>query len=161
MNLTTTGRTRHILLVLICLLAVAAVWAGARYLPPGIDWRDTYRPAARALLSGKSPYTVDIYFAAPWALLPLIPFALLPETIGRAVLLLVGLIAFAFTARRLGAKPLSMTAFLLSPPVLHCLLNSNIEWLPLLGAVLPPPRGPLLGHGQAPDRDGSGSPMAG
>jgi hypothetical protein len=137
-NVTMTAGTRRALVLLACLLAVAIASAGARFLPQGIDWRDTYRPAARALLSGRSPYTVDIFFAAPWTLIPLVPFALLPETTGRAALLLVGLVAFAFAARRLGARPLALTAFLLSPPVLHCLLNSNIEWIPLLGPVLPP-----------------------
>jgi hypothetical protein len=111
---------------------------GAKFLPPGIDWRDTYRPATLALLSGKSPYIVDIFYAAPWGLIPLIPFAILPENIGRAILFLVGIASFAFTAYRLGAKYPALIAFLLSPPVIHCLLNSNIEWLPLLGFIMPP-----------------------
>lgn len=107
-------------------------------LPPGVDWRDTYRPATLALLSGKSPYSIDIFFAAPWALIPMIPLALLPERMGRAILFIIGIVTFALIAHRLGASPISMIAFLLSPPVLHCLLNSNIEWLVLLGLILPP-----------------------
>ncbi|GAP06394.1 hypothetical protein ATHL_01248 [Anaerolinea thermolimosa] len=129
----------RILLILSgCLLAILLVVLGSLYLPDGIDWHYTYRPAALAFLSGKSPYSVDIFFSAPWSLLPLIPLAVLPENIGRAILFLLGLGLFTFTARRLGATPLSCVAFLLSPPVLHCLLNSNIEWMPLLGFVLPP-----------------------
>lgn len=124
--------------LLVCLLASIIVVLSSIYLPTGIDWRDTYRPAALALLSGKSPYSVDIFFAAPWTLLPLLPFAVLPENVGRGCLFLLGIVSFAFTAYRLGAKPLSLVAFLLSPPVAHCLLNSNIEWLPLLGFILPP-----------------------
>lgn len=31
-----------------------------------------------------------------------------------------------------------MAAFLISPPVLHSLLNANLDWLPLLGFTLPP-----------------------
>jgi hypothetical protein len=131
-------------IVLTCWLTVSLIVLASHYLPPGIDWRDTYRPAALALLSGKSPYSVDIYFAAPWGLVPLIPFALLPENVGRAVLFLIGIGSFGFTAHRLGAKPPALIAFLLSPPVVHCLLNSNIEWLPLLGFVMPPQIGLLL-----------------
>lgn len=130
--------------ILLCLLIVALVVLASRYLPDGIDWRDTYRPASLALLSGRSPYTIDTFFNAPWVLIPLVPFALLPENIGRALLLLLGLSTFAFAAYRLGAKPLALTAFLASPPVVHCLLNSNVEWLPLLGFVVPPQLGLFL-----------------
>jgi hypothetical protein len=129
---------RIVQITLICLLIIILVVLASLYLPPGIDWIDTYRPATLALLSGKSPYSVDIFFIAPWELIPLIPLALLPENIGRAILLLLGISSFAFTAYRLGAKPSSLIAFLLSPPVAHCLLNSNIEWLPLLGFIMPP-----------------------
>lgn len=74
-----TFRVSHFALTALLMLALVVV--AASWLPPGIDWRDTYRPAALAIVSGRSPYNVDIYFAAPWALLPLAPFALLPETI--------------------------------------------------------------------------------
>jgi hypothetical protein len=96
------------------------------------------------VLSGKSPFSADIYFPAPWSLIPLLPLALLPVDVGRAVLLLASIIAFAFVAYRMGARPISLVAFLLSPPVLHCLLNGNIECLALLGLALPPQIGLLL-----------------
>ncbi len=109
----------------------------------GIDWRLTYRPAALALLRGHNPYNLDVapdapFFAAPWGLLPLLPLALLPTEAGRAVIMLGGLLVFAFSAYRLGAKPIAMIFFLISPPVFHNILNANIEWLPILGFVLPP-----------------------
>jgi len=112
----------------------------------GIDWRLTYRPAALALLHGENPYAVEVapgapFFAAPWGLLPLIPIALLPVSIGRALIMLGGLIAFGYAAYRLGARPFLMGLFLLSPPVMHNILNANIEWIPVLGFVLPPTLG--------------------
>jgi hypothetical protein len=131
-------------LILVCLVALIIAIVAAPFLPMGIDWRQTYRPAALALLAGHSPYEVDIYFSAPWALIPLIPLAILPESIGRSFLLWIGLAAFALVAYRLSAKPLALVAFLLSPPVLHCLLNSNIEWMPLLGFIMPPQIGLFL-----------------
>jgi hypothetical protein len=137
-------KRERVVLTLLGLLAVALMIAAAPYLPSGIDWRSTYRPAAQAVLSGKSPFSVDIYFPAPWALIPLLPLALLPLEVGRTTLLLASIVAFAFVAHRMGARPISLVAFLLSPPVLHCLLNGNIECLALLGLALPPQIGLFL-----------------
>jgi len=129
--------------LLLGLGAIVLLAAGMVYLPPGVDWRTNYRPACLALLGGRSPYTVQL-FNPPWILLPLLPFAVLPEQLGRAALFLVSLVSFGVTAHRLGASPLGVAIFLLSPPVVHCLLNANIEWIPLLGFVLPPQLGLLL-----------------
>lgn len=114
--------------------------------PLGIDWRLTYRPAALALMSGANPYDPAVapeapFFAAPWGLLPLLPFAFLPAEIGRGFIMFGGLLVFAAVAYRLGASPGAMALFLLSPPVVHCIVNANIEWIPLAGLVLPPPVG--------------------
>ena len=75
--------------VLLSAILILIVLAYA-YLPDGIDWRDTYRPAALKLLAGQSPYDVLIFFAAPWGLIPLAPFALLPVRFGRVALFVVG-----------------------------------------------------------------------
>lgn len=120
------------------LAAIPLVYALSIYLPEGVDWHLAFRPAALAVLEGRSPYTVEGYFNAPWAILFLLPFAPLPEPVGRAALFLVGLIAYAVIAHRLGAKRLALSAFLLSPPVMHGLLNANIDWLAMLGFILPP-----------------------
>jgi hypothetical protein len=81
---------------------------------------------------------VGIYFAVSWALLPLIPVAVLPEKIGRGILFAAGLFPFAYAGHALGAKRAALTLFLLSPKVSHGLLKSNIEWLPFMGVILPP-----------------------
>ena len=107
----------------------------------GYDWIHTYRPAALAMARGDSPYSVDIFYAAPWALLPLIPLALLPEQIGVICIFLLGLVAFSLIPYKLGAKPASMVIFLLSASVVGCLLWGNIEWMPLLAIILPAPIG--------------------
>lgn len=121
----------------------------SHFLPDGIDWRLTYRPATLAFLQGRNPFDVEIsptapFFAAPWSLIILAPLALLPLQIGRAILFVVSIVAFAYTTKRLGANLAALIAFLLSPPVMHCLLNANMEWLPLLGFVLPPRWGLFL-----------------
>lgn len=111
------------------------------FLPRGIDWDETYRPVGQALYQLKSPYSVEGFRAAPWAALVSLPFAWLPDRIGRAAYFLMSLFAFMLVAFKLGAKPVTLAAFILSPPVIHCLLNANIDWLPLVGFILPPPIG--------------------
>ncbi len=110
-------------------------------LPGGVDWSNTFRPAAEKILALRNPYEISGLVCAPWALLPVLPVAILPERLGRAVFLLTSIVAFAFAAYRLGAKPATLAVFMVSPPVLHSLLNANIDWMPLLGFGLPPPVG--------------------
>jgi hypothetical protein len=110
----------------------------APVVPPAIDWRDVFRPATLEALKGHSPYKIDGYFYPPWAVLPLIPFALLPEAVGRVLLIVVALVAFAYTADKLHASKIATIALLLSPLVLHEVLNGNIDWLAVLGIILPP-----------------------
>ena len=102
------------------------------------DWFEYYRPAALSVWHGGTPYDTTIYFAAPWSTYPLIPIALLPYEIGRWLLFLTAIIAFATIAYKLGAKPLTMAFFLLSYPVLADVTNGNIEWMPMLGFIMPP-----------------------
>ncbi|MBK8782697.1 MAG: hypothetical protein IPO22_13015 [Anaerolineales bacterium] len=142
------NRSTFILVSLLILLFAGLTLVIMKLVPAGlgIDWRLTYRPAAVALMQGKNPYDVEVspeapFFAAPWGLLPFLPLALFPVEVGRAMVMLIGIIVFAFTAYRLGATPFTMALFLLSPPVVHTILNANIEWLPILGFALPPPIG--------------------
>jgi hypothetical protein len=116
----------------LCLTTIAI------FVKPGVDWVHVFRPAARTLLRWQSPYMTEGYFNAPWSLLPLLPLAFLPDNWGYAFLVLLSLIAFAFAALRLGAKLPALIALLLSPPVIHDLINGNIDALVVLGFVLPP-----------------------
>lgn len=125
-------------------LLLALLFILSPALPVGIDWRDTYRPAALAMARGDSPYSVPIYYAAPWGAALLIPLALLPYALGRLLLFAVSLIAFAWVGIRLGAKPVPLLLFLTSAAVMGCLNNGNIEFLPLLGVIAPPWLGLIL-----------------
>jgi len=117
----------------------------ARALPSttGIDWYHSYRPAVWNILRLQSPYTVD-FQNPPWTLVFLFPFALLPPEVGRAALLLIGFAGFAYFGLARGARPLVLALFLTSPPVLHSLINSGIDWLVLLGLLMPPQIGLLF-----------------
>ena len=135
---------KGLLVVLALGLAAGTVWLLSLALPPAIDWDKTYVPVAQAVLAGRSPYSVEGFYNPVWALIPILPLALLPPAVGRAVFFLVSLSAFAYAVYRLGAKPLAMGAFLASPPVMHCLLHANVEWMPVLGCVLAPRWGLFL-----------------
>jgi hypothetical protein len=120
------------------------VAASVLFLPEGVDWHAAFRPASLALLSGQSPYTVYGFYNAPWTLIPLVPFAILPEPVGRGMVATLGIVCFAYVGIRLGARPIVLGLFLLSPPVLHSMLNGNVDWLALLGAVVTPKLGLVL-----------------
>ena len=135
-----------VLLILIALVVVVA--AMVVFLPAGVDWQYSFRPAVFELLAGHSPYHLDrgiqgswdqyTFWNAPWALLPLIPLALLPVQLGRALLVVVTILSLAYVSRRLGAQPLAIGLLLVSPPVMHGLLVGNIDWLAVLGFIMPP-----------------------
>jgi hypothetical protein len=134
---------KQLLLILFFLLAcVLMALFSARFHPYGIDWYWTFRPAAQAILVGESPYTSPAlkapYAGAPWGLLVFIPLAFFPEVIGRGFIFVISLLGFAYAGYRLGARPFTLTVFLLSPPVLHSLQNANIDWIPILGYSLSP-----------------------
>ncbi len=136
--------TAGVLAAVLCLLLLLSP-----VLPVALDWTQTYRPATLALLQGQDPYAVEVapaapFFAAPWSLLPLVPLALLPSHVGRALLLFTSLVTLVVSARKLGARPIALAAFLVAPPVVYGLILGNIEWMPLLGFVLPPQIGLLF-----------------
>ena len=91
---------------------------------PGFDGR-LYRSATLAWLHGQDPWTVvqgGVYFAAPPpSLLPMIPFALLPEPVAIAALVGAGVLGTAWALRRLKA-PLWWLAF---PPLVDAIWNGN------------------------------------
>lgn len=134
------GRKAWTQLALLALALPAVIWLGSERLPAGVDWSDTFYPAIRAVGRGLSPYeAAPSFFMAPWALLPMLPLAWLPESIGRVIMLLAGLAVYAFVAHRLsGGHTWSVVVFLLSPLVLDGLYNGNVDYLPILGFVLPP-----------------------
>lgn len=126
--------------------------------PIGIDWLWGFRPAIQLLLDGQSPYnsTFPVY-SPPWILGLLIPFSLLPTTVGAAVYTVFSWLAYLFVAYRLGARPLALVAIGLAQPVLQsAFIAANVDWMPLIGALMPPQIGlfflsakPHLGIGLA------------
>ena len=142
----TRNNLRALLVILVALVLV--VVAMVVYLPPGVDWQYSFRPAVFDLLAGRSPYHLErgiqgswgqyTFLNAPWALVPLIPLAILPVQLGRALLVIITILSFAYVAHRLGGKLLTIGLLLVSPPVMHGILTGNIDWLAVLGFILPP-----------------------
>jgi hypothetical protein len=121
---------------IIALLVIALIWLSSSFLPEGIDLVVAFYPAAQSLINGNSPY--DYIFNPPWVLIPFIPLAFLPIEIARGIWFLFSLFMFAYVAYRLKASPLTMAFFLISPPVMKSLMDGNVDWMPLLGFILPP-----------------------
>lgn len=137
------SRTRYLVIILV-ILFVLLVWAIYNLEGVGFEWGKVYRPAITELIAGKSPYTIGLLYNPPWILIPLIPLALLPEKLGAAVFFVIGLAAFSFLGFKMGAKPITLVFLIISYPVSLCLYRGQIDWLPLLGFLLPPQYGLFL-----------------
>ena len=113
------------------------------YFPIRDHW-ETYRTASRYLLSFKNPYQVEKFFNPPWALFPIIPFALLPFRIGNAIWAAISIYMYGFIARKLGANWIATIGFITLPHTLYTLFQVNIDWIVALGMLLPPQMGVFL-----------------
>lgn len=115
-------------------VTLSAVRASA--LIPGALFTDSrlYVRATADWLAGRDPWATNIgglhYAAPPPSLLPLAPFAVLPEDLAVTVLLALGIVASFWALRRLGL-PWWWIAW---PPLVDNLLNGNpqIFVIPLL-----------------------------
>jgi len=115
--------------VALALFALLLAW------PVGVDFRETFYPATRALVAGHNPYAAARMFANPaYALVPLVPVAL-GLHIGAAIMRLFALTALAYTARRMGAGVVAVVLFLTLPTTVMGLWANNVDWLALLGSV--------------------------
>jgi hypothetical protein len=131
-----------IIWTVVLLMIIGSV--GYFVLPNPVDWTIFYRPAALELVAGRSPYTVGSFFNAPWILIPLIPFAVLPFRMGVAALFATNIALFIYLGWRTSKRALSIVFLLLSLPVMISILFGQIDALVLLGLFLPRPIGLLL-----------------
>ncbi|MCC6500382.1 MAG: hypothetical protein IT313_08975 [Anaerolineales bacterium] len=107
----------------------------------GIDWRETYYPALTLLLKGQSPYSITTLHNPIWALFPLIPFALLGEQAGKIFMFFAAFGTYAYAAQKLDATPTAILLYMTSPLMVYNLMLSNIDWLVVLGFIMPPAAG--------------------
>lgn len=126
--------------ILFGMVVFLVLFLGADSLGPlvGIDWRETFYPAARAVLEGRTPYSVPTFRNVPWTLIPLLPFALFSERIGGVLFFVFTLALYALAAVRLGASRTALIVFLLSSLVIYGMRMLNVDALVLMGFILPP-----------------------
>lgn len=98
------------------------------------------RPATIRILNFQNPYVGDMYYP-PWTFLPFLPLALLPVWFARGLLFFAGASSFLFACYKLKFGTAQTIFFMLSPPVVYCLAQGNIDWLVLWGLWLPFPWG--------------------
>lgn len=135
-----SSHLKTLLLPLLILLAFPILY---NFVPIGDDWAEFFRPAAISMVHGGSPFLTGFY-NAPWVLVPLIPIALLPFQMGRTIFFILSLAGFAYIARRLTSKPISIMLFMTSAPVVFCLYGGNLDWIPMLSFVTPAPLALIL-----------------
>lgn len=110
------------------------------------DW-DVYRYAVRHFLTGRDPYQIPLgtqFHNPPWTLFLLLPFAILPEPFDMALVTSVAILVYAYVAVKFHATPMTLTLLLTSLPVIQCIIYGQIDWLVVLGFVLPPQIGILF-----------------
>lgn len=124
------------------LLGLALIVLLARYFPKfATDWDLCYYPATILLLHWQNPYQVGLLHNPVWALLPLIPLALLGAKAGAVILFAINYGCYVLLARSLKARPVALLAFLLSPMAVLSLAVGNIDGIAFLGFLLPAPLG--------------------
>lgn len=127
--------------IVACAALLIVLYFGADSLWPavGIDWRETYYPAARAVLEGANPYLAAPTFRnLPWTLIPMLPLAIFSERVSGALYFILTLALYAWVAVRLKASRIALIAFLLSSPVVYGMRMLNVDALALVGFILPP-----------------------
>ena len=113
-----------------------------------------FRAATQVALCGENPYNVSIqngytglfysFYNPPWIIPFLIPFTILPERYGLALLWCCTLIIYAYLV--FNTKPTKQTILLVftSAPMILDLYYGQINFLVWLGLLLPPPIGLLF-----------------
>lgn len=135
---TWAGLRKPALVAALFLLLVAALTLSYQFIPMHSHWATIYRPVTLEFLAGRTPYSNSSFFNPVWALLPLIPAALLPEALGHALIGAVSLVSFALVAYRVSGKAWLAAAFLLAPPVFYHAYQINLDFLVALGFLMPP-----------------------
>lgn len=148
--------------ILVGVLAFAVLFVACCWIVPFVtdvvfpmgNWRD-FRPsdwkvfydATMHLIRGKSPYQIPgelQFYNPPWILLVILPFTVLPYPYGLALFMAIGFIAYLFVYSQYNKGLLPAVFYLLSAPIIWGLLLGQIDWIILIGTLLPPQYGLFL-----------------
>jgi hypothetical protein len=139
----TSQKTKKVITIGVMAILIAGGGYFAAQLPTA-DFYETFYPASRAILEGRSPYDVSGFMSAPWGLIPLLPFALFPAVWAHGLFFMASVCLLIYFAWRMKANVLATTAFMLSPTVIGALLVGNLDAVVLAGVFIPPAWGLLL-----------------
>jgi hypothetical protein len=127
------------------LIAIGILFAALYWIPYmlwftkfGCDWWLIFRPVITGVTSGVSPFANSLYYSPPWLLIFLVPFALLPPPLDMAALVTVSVTTIIFTLLKMKASPLVIILFLLTPNLWWGIFVGNVDFLVMLGFILPP-----------------------
>jgi len=100
------------------------------------DW-DVYRKASLDFLSGLNPMFTPLNYLPPWMSLLIAPVAILPRWVGYVVGGVIMLMVAIVAVKRLKGDVWTILLVCTTPFLLHNILWGNLEWVPLLGMLLP------------------------
>ena len=125
-----------LIVVLIILAGIAAILIGDA-IPVGVDFHYAFYPVARAILGGQSPYIVPEFLMPPWAAIFVTPFGLLPEKVAWGAFVIVDIFCYIYAFRRMEFDRISIALMMVSPFVFYGAFHGNLEFLVLVGSILP------------------------
>jgi hypothetical protein len=131
-------KPKYWLICIVIILIILAAGLHYKILNVGTDWIMNYRPAILAFISGSSPYKGFHVFSPPWTFIPFIPLALLPGKAGSTIFFFIALTGYAVILRKLKVNIITTIIFFFSQPILQDLGQCNINWLVMLGYIMPP-----------------------
>jgi hypothetical protein len=118
-------------------MAIFAIVVLAFFYPVGIDWQVTF---SRIPAIWFDPYVLPGFLNPPWVVV-LLPHTFLPLNWGNAVNLVLHIgVLFAVIWKYKGGWQAMLLVFT-SPMMLDLARTNNIDWIPLLAFLLPPPWG--------------------
>jgi hypothetical protein len=103
----------------------------------GVDWQ-IFRSATLHLLESGNPYLEPQFYNPPWILIPLIPLVFLPFKIGFALLMVLNVATYSYLLIKFGANIITALVLLLSPFVMVALTSGQIDFIAVIGVLLPP-----------------------
>lgn len=124
--------------------AIALVGALASLWLPLYDFEMFFYPAIVEAAHLRDPYTVEGFYNPPWTLIPFLPLGWMDLQAAKTFFFAGMLVCFLLVPYKLGLKWWAILLFVLSPPVLACLWIGNLEWVVLLGLIVPAPFSTLL-----------------
>ena len=139
--------TNKIVIALICAvllyslcIVIVQVWGGLA------DWT-IYRRAIAHMLQNYNPYYLPgryQFYNPPWVLILMLPFFIFPPPYDAAALMVATLVGVTYASHKMGGRIWGTILLLTCPPIVACFLCGQIDWLVLLGLVLPPQYGLFL-----------------